>query len=355
MSQERDRAKCPAQPRCRTRSFGALLLAAVGLMACSTHATADIPLPAARMQVTQPVPPAEAARMLGERRAPAAGAASLAADTVATASAAEAPDPRILELARALGHDPDRIYQYVHDRIAFEPTYGLQKGALGTLLDQRGNAFDQAALMVALLRASGMDARYLHGELRLDPQSVAELLGVAPNSDAIGYALGSGGIPAQQWLYADGVLAYVDFAQVWVEADIDGMVWSFDPALKRHVRGSGIDAAALAGYDPASLLTAAGVVSEGGSSAIDSFDRAGLRDALDTYTGTLVTALRASHAGRTVEDVLGDWTVVPTPNGPDNPLRQSAHPRLNLATASAASPASPVVPMWICLGTWRAA
>ncbi|QQO52443.1 MAG: hypothetical protein N838_02660 [Thiohalocapsa sp. PB-PSB1] len=197
----------PARPG-MVRRLGALLLAALAPLACvigATDATAQQRLPAAQMQIAAPVAPVEAARILGERSpGPRRARADLSAtvSTRATAASADAdpPDPEITALARALGHDPDRIYQYVHDRIAFEPTYGLQKGALGTLLDRRGNAFDQAALLVALLRASDIAATFVHGELRLEPQPAADLLGVAPTSAAVGWALGSGGIPAQSWV-----------------------------------------------------------------------------------------------------------------------------------------------------------
>jgi hypothetical protein len=52
---------------------------------------------------------------------------------------------RIVELARALRNDPDLIYQYVHDNIEFSPLWGYLKGPVGTLLDGRGDAFDQAS------------------------------------------------------------------------------------------------------------------------------------------------------------------------------------------------------------------
>jgi len=64
----------------------------------------------------------------------------------------------IAELARALKYDVNLIYEYVYTNIEYTPTYGLKKGALGTLLDGNGNDFDQSALLVALLRASGYTA-----------------------------------------------------------------------------------------------------------------------------------------------------------------------------------------------------
>src|SRR5579862_3357611 len=71
-------------------------------------------------------------------------------------SVQSAAAPEIVELARALQNDPDLIYQFVHDNIEFSPLFGLLKGPVGTLLDRRGNSFDQASLMVALLNQASL-------------------------------------------------------------------------------------------------------------------------------------------------------------------------------------------------------
>ncbi len=58
-------------------------------------------------------------------------------------------------LARSLRNDADLIYEFVTNRIEIIPVYGLQKGALGAYIDRSGTAFDQAHLMVELLREAG--------------------------------------------------------------------------------------------------------------------------------------------------------------------------------------------------------
>ena len=76
--------------------------------------------------------------------------------------------PEIAELARGLDHDIFKIFNYVRNHIRFEPYYGLQKGALMTLLEGSGNDFDQAVLLAALLRESGYDnIEYLKNGIRL--------------------------------------------------------------------------------------------------------------------------------------------------------------------------------------------
>ncbi len=77
----------------------------------------------------------------------------LAAEGEDQPAAAGAPGqavPDVAELARALRNNIDLIYQYVYNEIELTPTYGLAKGATGTLLDRSGNPFDQTNLFIRL-------------------------------------------------------------------------------------------------------------------------------------------------------------------------------------------------------------
>ena len=78
---------------------------------------------------------------------------------------ADTTDPYVLDKAAELGHDPTRIFQFVRDEIGYESYKGSLRGARGTLWTKAGNALDQASLLVALLRTSGIPARYVHGTL----------------------------------------------------------------------------------------------------------------------------------------------------------------------------------------------
>ena len=99
-------------------------------------------------------------------------------------------------MVRALRNDPDLIFSFVHDSIEYELGYGVQKGALGTLLSGRGNAFDQSVLMVTLLRQAGYTASCVHGTITLNSQQVTNWLGIdGPTADAVRRILGSAGLP----------------------------------------------------------------------------------------------------------------------------------------------------------------
>ncbi len=70
-------------------------------------------------------------------------------------------------LAASLGYSPIRIFEYVSNNIAFEPYYGALKGAQATLLAKAGGPTDQASLLIALLRASNVPARYVRGNVQM--------------------------------------------------------------------------------------------------------------------------------------------------------------------------------------------
>jgi hypothetical protein len=138
----------------------------------------------------------------------------------------------VVELARGLQHDPKLIYDYVHNHIDHVPYYGSLKGACLTLLDKSGNDFDQASLLVALLRESGYTAQYVYGKMTIPGEQLTNWLGVDPGYKGVGRVLPSGGYyNGDIKLYADGT---AKFPRIWVKATIDGTDYLFDPAYKPY-------------------------------------------------------------------------------------------------------------------------
>jgi RHS repeat-associated protein len=141
------------------------------------------------------------------------------------------PDPaanrpvEIKELARALKNNVDLIYEYVHDNIKTVPMYGLQKGALGAIIDQSGTPFDQAELMVELLRESGYTAAYKAGTITLSTAQVNSWIGTS-NTTAAQKIFRDGGIPVD---FASGNFT---IGHIWVEVTIGGSTHWFDPSYK---------------------------------------------------------------------------------------------------------------------------
>ena len=166
---------------------------------------------------------------------------------------ADAPfEPEILAKAEALGHDYTRIFDFVRNEIRTEHYAGAMKGALGTLRQRSGNDVDQASLLVALLRASGAGARYVHGVIELPVETLAESLGVPAAS--VTAALARAGV-AHAPVVRGGRLAAVQVEHTWVSAwvpytnyrgavvDLSGQSWvPLAPAIKgmTSVRPTGV-------------------------------------------------------------------------------------------------------------------
>lgn len=233
---------------------------------------------------------------------------------------AAAPAPEIVELARGLRGDIGAIYLYVHDNIALSPGFGLHKSPLGTLLDGEGNPFDQAALMVALLRQSGITANYVYGDITLSAAQIAAWLGTDPTKAcAAADILSTAGVPVSVIVTSDGTctgnLVVMTLRHVWVKVASGASTWVFDPSFKQHTFTAGVDLKATMGYDQTAFLTAAetGAILTGNS--IQNINKTSLRAKLGEYAGKIVTAAQ-NKASPSLDAILGSKTIQPG-NGAD--------------------------------------
>lgn len=161
---------------------------------------------------------------------------------------AETVDVQLTEEIRALAleldHHPVEIFNWVHNKVELIPTHGSIQGAETTRVAQRGNAFDMASLLIALLRASNIPARYVTGTVEVSVDSLPGWLGVSDPGTAQ-QLLSQGGVPVVGVL-RDGVVSHVRFDHAWVEAWVDylpgrgavpgeGNVWMpLDASFKVH-------------------------------------------------------------------------------------------------------------------------
>jgi len=237
------------------------------------------------------------------------------APSIGTRSSTEAT-PHIQELAQGLKNDADLIYEYVYNYIEYTPIFGSVKGATGTLLDGKGNDFDQSSLMIALLREAGYTADFVYGVVRLDPAQITNWLGIDENVSAIGHLLGSAGIPATIWTYPDGSLAFVDMDHVWVKVYIDGTDYVFDPSFKTNSYTSSIDLASAMGYDQSSFLSSALSGATTDPDYVQNVNKANLSTDLATYAMNLVDYIETNNPGATLDDVIGGKTIIPLSSYP---------------------------------------
>ncbi|VTU29148.1 Cell wall-associated polypeptide CWBP200 [Variovorax sp. PBS-H4] len=247
----------------------------------------------------------------------------------------------IAELARSLRNHPDLIYQYIRNNIEYYPTFGLQKGALGAVLDNQATAHDQATLMVELLRASGLEANYVRGIAKLSAAQLAEWWGVnTANACGVLSLLGQAQIPVYEINATTAgtcpgtvaALTDVSIEHVWVKTRINGSWYVFDPSYKPHTFKSGIDlaSAATTGYDAANYLSSAQSGATVAADYVQNLNRTNIRNNLATYATQLAGYLRANKPAATLDDVLGGKAITPFYGA----LRQTALPYQNTAWGS---------------------
>lgn len=225
----------------------------------------------------------------------------------------------IPELARALKYDVNLIYEYVYTNIEYSPTYGLKKGALGTLLDGSGNDFDQSALLVDLLRASGYTADYKHGTMRLGTAAINAFYGVDV-SDACPLLrlLTSGGIPVTITVFGPLVctspMLYADIAHTWVTVtggSLGATTYTLDPSYKAYIVASGINLATATGYDQATFLSSAKSGATITGSSIQNLNSTNIATALKGYAASLISYIRNNNPTATTRDIIGGKYIQP--------------------------------------------
>ena len=125
--------------------------------------------------------------------------------------------PAIQAQADALDNDPLAIFNWVHNTVEYLPTFGSIQGAEGVLNTRRGNGFDTASLLIALLRASEIPARYRHGTIRVPVDEAMNWVGGVETPEAAMELLGQGGVP-NAGLTEGGVIRYIELEHAWAEA-----------------------------------------------------------------------------------------------------------------------------------------
>ena len=108
--------------------------------------------------------------------------------------------PELQALATGLNNDPLRIFNYVRNKVEYQPYWGSHKGAHTTYLDGAGNDMDQCSLLIALLNAAGYsNCNYVYGQISVpdtatDGNDLEHWIGTSSAGLAINL-LGNGRIP----------------------------------------------------------------------------------------------------------------------------------------------------------------
>lgn len=157
--------------------------------------------------------------------------------------------PGLIELAETLERSPHKIFQYVYNNIEYVPAFGSIQGADYTAQTQRGNAFDQASLMIALLRASGVPSRYVYGSVDVDPSDVMNWVGGVDEVEAAQNLLGQGGVPNIIVKNSNGDTVSFNIEHVWVEFYQNGEWVAADPSFKQYDYTTPLDINSITTFD----------------------------------------------------------------------------------------------------------
>ena len=163
--------------------------------------------------------------------------------------------PEIIAKAAELNNSPVEIYEWVRNNTEVEVYYGSLKGSHAAFDTLAGNDYDLSSLLIAMLRASNVPARYVQGRVWIPNDRIANLLGVR-NWVASIWLLFRSGIPYDLVdRDGDGSSDHIEIERVWVEAQIPhssyrgisgsqgSSIWvPLDPAFKQFDYQEGISA-----------------------------------------------------------------------------------------------------------------
>ncbi len=230
--------------------------------------------------------------------------------------------PAIQAQAAALNHNPVQIYNWVRNTIEFLPTYGSIQGADMTLQTRKGNSFDTASLLIGLLRASNIPARYVYGTIQVPADRAMNWVGGVSKPEAAQQLLGQGGIP-NIGLLSGGVIKYIKLEHVWVEAYVDyvpsrGAVnrtpdtWvPMDASYKQYQYTQGMDIKGQVPLDAQALVTQAQTgATIDPSGWVQNLNGTAIQSALSTYQTQVQNYINTTQPNATVGDVLGSKTIL---------------------------------------------
>ncbi|HEY4940051.1 MAG TPA: RHS repeat-associated core domain-containing protein [Rhizomicrobium sp.] len=256
--------------------------------------------------------------------------------------------PEIQTLSRALGAGrysaaqyTQNVFEYVRSNIAIEFRFGLSKGARGALIEQSGTAFDQANLMVELLRQGGVTANYQVGTIALSAQQFGQWSGFIKNLNQSTQTFDVDAQAACQFIADGGIPAIVNgasdcntlsgnlptsgtplqMAHIWVAANGN----LYDPSFKPHTFKSGVDIAAAMQCGTSSAPTCGATANSAamaGSTAgtfhgvpsIQHVNESGIASQLQTWATNVENYIHTNQPNAWLDDIVGGSRIDATYN-----------------------------------------
>jgi RHS repeat-associated protein len=218
--------------------------------------------------------------------------------------------------AAEYGNSPSALFAYVYNQIQFAPYYLLAQNSEAVLWSGKGNDADQSTLLIALLRASGIPARYVMGRIQVPDADVINWMGAKDRAGAkallnlytVESDLGSG--------------IGFNVTHIWVEAWLDtpdGQAWvPMAPSIKRQT------------FQPGLIL------------AQPFFDRAAFLSSVkpqlasELYADQIHTAFAQTYPGHDFSELAYTGTIIPIAA---DTLPSFPYPLLQVNTRAATLPA----------------
>ncbi len=225
--------------------------------------------------------------------------------------------------AQEFGYSPVKIYEFVRSNFEYEPYYGSLKGAQQILLEKAGNDFDQASLLIALLRASNIPTRYVYGTVELPIEKLMNWVGGVTDPNTAAQILATAGVPGKL-LTEGGKIKYAQFEHCWVEAyvpygnyrgsmrDDSIKTWiPLDPSFKHYEYKRGMDLYTAMGINGEQYIQ--DYITDTSPSPIPPE----LQDLFPSYTISpyqfyskrLLNYIDTNFPDSTIEDIMGDETI----------------------------------------------
>jgi hypothetical protein len=219
----------------------------------------------------------------------------------------------ILTQAAALHQNPIEIVEFVRNQMATELYHGAMKGAEGTLRSRGGNDVDQASLLIGLMRASGIPARYVRGVVALSGAQAMSWTGVS-STRRVADLLTRAGIPFRT-IRQGGTIGAFEVEHTWTEVyvpygnyrgvplDASGRTWiPLDPSFKALTLTPGADLPAGANFKAETLIPSY-------------LSAPPTLSAVDFYKKTLTDWLTGSDSGLTLDRLTMTRAVDPAAAG----------------------------------------
>ncbi len=221
----------------------------------------------------------------------------------------------IRALASALGNSPAALFAYVHDNIRWVPYFLAMQNSEAVLWAGRGSDADQATLLIALLRAAGIPARYVIGDISISTEDAINWTGTKDRSGALRTLLAA---TLGQVIGTEGV----QIQHTWVEAWVDngaGPAWvAMSPGFKKQTFQSGLQMS-IPVFDRPQFLSVPST-----------------RLSTEVYSDQIHGALATAFPGRDFTELGYTGTVVPAPT---DKLPQFPFTPVDVTTRAAALPA----------------